>query len=146
MTAEITELHPRRDAGELITAQEAQLRALEGYLGQMARMVDALQRRLDALEGENRMRLTINHQQAKGLQALIRARAGALCQKHGLDEKRHGAAFRAAIKRDLLRLYGIADLHDLPLFAQQEAMSRIDSWSDIRLVLKRREIDRGLDT
>lgn len=146
MTAEITELRPSRDAGELIVAQEAQLRALEGCVGQLGGMLAAMQRRLDMLERENKMRLTINHQQAKGLQTLIRARAAALCQKYSLDEKRHGAAFRAAIKRDILRLYGIKDLHDLPLFAQQEAMGRIDGWSDIRLVLKRRDIDRGLDT
>lgn len=142
--AEIVPLAPETAPAAL--TQEKAITQLGVYVGQLGAMLAAMQRRLDMLEQENKMRLTINHQQARGLQTLIRGRAAALCQKYSLDEKRHGAAFRAAIKRDILRTYGVKDLHDLPLFAQQEVMSRIDGWSDIRLVLKRREIDRGLDT
>lgn len=129
----------------LITAQQAQLRQFEAYLGQMARILDAQQRRLDALEKDNAMRITVNHQQAKALQAAIRERASALCAKYSLDEKAHGAAFRSAIKKAVLAEYGIRDLHDIPLGCFPAARDQIAAWSSYALVRKRRAIDGAID-
>ena len=131
------------DASALITAQQAQMQRFEAYLGQMARILDAQQRSIDALEKDNAMRITINHQQAKALQACVRERAAALCAKYSLDERAHAAAFRSAIKKAVLGDYGIRDLHDLPLGCFTEARERIAAWSSYALVRKRREIDAG---
>lgn len=126
---------------ELITAQAAQLKQFESYLAQMARILDATQRRLETLEKDNAMRITINHQQAKALQVCIKERAAALCGRYSLDERAHAAAFRAAIKRSVLRGYGIQDLHDLPLGCFSEAREQITVYTSYALVRKRREID-----
>ena len=128
----------------LITAQEAQLKLFEDYLGRMARILDAQQRRIDQLEKDNAMRITINHQQAKALMNKARERAGQICEKYGLEEKAHGAAIRGAIKRAALREYGIRDLHDLPLGSFEDAKALMGAYSDFSLVQKRRKIERGI--
>lgn len=127
---------------EQLPALPEQLRQLAQYIGQMARILDIQQQRIDALEQDQAMRITINHQQAKGLQARIRERAAQICGQYGLDERVHGAAIRSAIKRAALQEYGIRDLHDLPLGLWRQCGEMIADWTDFGLVQKRRRIDR----
>lgn len=104
-----------------------------------------LQKEVEAMKRDNAQKVTVNHQQAKGLGARIRERAEALCDKYDLDPKVHGAAFRAAIKRDVLNGYGVKDPHDIPLRDLELCMEQIDSWTSYALVRKRREIEKGAD-
>ena len=122
-----------------------QLKQFENYLGQMARILDAQQRRIDALEKDNAMRITISHQQAKSLQGKMRERAGQICARYTLDARLHGAAIRGAIKKAVLREWGIRDLHDLPLGCFQQAGEQIAAFSDFALVQKRRRIEREME-
>ena len=82
------------------------------------------------------------YEQAKGLGARIRQRADALCEKYDLDPKIHGAAFRAAIKRDVLSGCGVKDPHDIPLRDLPLCMEQIDAWTSYALVRRRREIEK----
>lgn len=99
-----------------------------------------LQKEVEELKRDNAQKVTVNHQQAKGLAARIRQRADALCEKYDLDPKVHGAAFRAAIKRDVLNGCGVKDPHDIPLRDLPLCMEQIDAWTSYALVRKRRAI------
>lgn len=101
-----------------------------------------LQKEVEELKRDNAQKVSVNHQQAKGLAARIRQRAEALCDKYDLDPKIHGAAFRAAIKRDVLNGYGVKDPHDIPLRDLDLAMEQIDAWTSYALVRRRREIEK----
>lgn len=102
-----------------------------------------LQKEVEDLKRDNAQKVSVNHQQAKGLAARIRQRADALCEKYDLDPKVHGAAFRAAIKRDVLSGCGVKDPHDIPLRDLPLCMEQIDAWTSYALVRKRRTIDNG---
>jgi hypothetical protein len=119
--------------------QQQLSRELGGYVAQLGSMLAAMQRRLDALEKENAMRVTINHQQAKGLQARIRQRAEALCEKHGMDPRICAAALRSSIRKAVLREWGITDFHDLPLGAYALAAAGIDGWTNLKEIRRIRE-------
>lgn len=117
----------------------ADLQRLGLYIGQLGRLVATMQARIDALERENGRRVTISHAQALALGRRISLRAGELCEKYRLDEKADQAAFRAAIKKAVLALHGIRDLHDLPLGSLDAAGRAIDNFVSIALVKERRE-------
>ena len=102
-----------------------------------------LKQEVETLKRDNAQKVTVNHQQAKGLAARIRQRADALCEKYDLDPKIHGAAFRAAIKRDVLSGCGVKDPHDVPLRDLPLCMEQIDAWTSYALVRKRRAIENG---
>ena len=107
------------------------------YLMQMGQMMNAMQRRLDEMEARQAA-VTISHAEAKRLQALIRGRADELCRKYNLQDKDSPKIFRAAIKKDLLKRFGVKDLHDLPAAALGRAEALVDSWVNIRLAMERR--------
>lgn len=107
------------------------------YLMQMGQMMNAMQRRLDEMEARQAA-VTISHAEAKQLQALIRGRADELCRKYNLQDKDSPKIFRAAIKKDLLKRFGVKDLHDLPAAALVRAEALLNSWGNIRLVMERR--------
>ena len=102
-----------------------------------------LKQEVETLKRDNAQKVSLNHQQAKGVAARIRQRADALCEKYDLDPKVHGAAFRAAIKRDVLNGCGVKDPHDIPLRDLPLCMEQIDAWTSYALVRKRRAIDNG---
>jgi len=103
--------------------------------------VAAMRQEVEALKAESDRRVTINHQQAKGLAARMRQRAEQLCIKHGLEPRAHAAAFRAAVKKAVLDDMGIEDLHDLPLSGLDAARARIDTWDSWTLARKRKRIE-----
>ena len=73
--------------------------------------------------------VTVSHKQVTQLQAQIRARAAEVCEKNGIADPKAAAAFRAAIKKDLLAAWGVSDLHDLPLSAWDRAVWAVGTWS-----------------
>lgn len=111
------------------------------YLAQMAQIMAAMQRRLDEME-ETRRQVTANHEEVKQLGVLIRLRAAEYCEKYELDGPKDAAAVRAAIKRGILKRYGIKDLHDCPQIALGAIQKQVDRWADIRLVMKLRDKHR----
>lgn len=131
---------PERESGYVVIRQED----AEMFTRQVRELTAALlllQKEVEQMKRDNARTVTINHQQARALAARMRERAEALCDKYGLDARIHGAAFRAAIKRDVLGGYGVKDLHDVPLHDLELAMQQIDSWTSYALVRKRRAID-----
>ena len=84
----------------------------------------------------------VGHGQIKGL-AKTGFQVEALCDKYSLDVRIHGAAFRAAIKKDILSGYAVKDLHDIPLSKWEDCMQRIDAWTSYALVRRRREAEKG---
>lgn len=132
------------DPQALILAQQENNEQLGRCVGQLASMLAVLQQEVAAMQKDHARRITVNHQQAKGLMARIRERAEAICAKYALDPRVHGAAFRAACKKAVLQSYGIDDLHDLPLCDLELAMQQIDSWTSYALVRKRRAMNGGV--
>jgi hypothetical protein len=104
---------------------------------QMGQIISTMQRRLDDLE-ERQAKITISHAGVKRLQGMIRARADELCRKYNLWDRESAKAFRAAIKKDVLKRYQIKDLHDLPAAGIAGAESMIGSWVSIRMAMERR--------
>jgi len=103
---------------------------------QLGTMVSTVQKRMDELEARQR-RVTISHGDVKRIQQLIRIRAGEICGKYQLAAE-DGKAFRAAIRRDVLKRWGVKDLHDIPEAALGAVESAIGSWVNIRMVMERR--------
>ena len=113
------------------------VKQLGRYLVQMGQMLGSMQKRLDELE-EKQKQVTVSHWDVKRLQALIRMRGEELCGKYQLTDKDSGRILRAAIKKDLKKRFGVADLHDLPEKSRGAAENAIGSWVNIRLVMERR--------
>lgn len=107
------------------------------YLGQLGAIIGAMQRRMDEME-KQQAAVTIRHEDVKRLQAMIRMRAEQICGKYELTDKDSPRIFRAAIKKDLLRRFGVKDLHDVPAAQLAGAESLVNGWTNIRMVMDRR--------
>lgn len=105
---------------------------------QLGSMMSTMRRRLDDLEAKQAA-VTIRHADVKRLQGLIRGRADEICRKYGLTDRESPKAFRAAIRKDLLKRFLLKDLHDLPERALGQAEALVDTWANIRLVMERKE-------
>lgn len=112
--------------------------ALSRILARMGGMMASMQRRMDELE-ERQAAVTVSHADVKRIQALIRSRADVICGKYGLEDPESRKVFRAAIKKDVLRRCAAADLHDIPQAMRGAVDRQIDGWTNIRLVMERRE-------
>lgn len=113
---------------QLIERQGAQIE-------QLAAAVISLDARL-AEATQAAQTVTVRHKQVTQLQAQIRARAADVCEKNGITDPKAAAAFRAAIKKDLLAAWGVSDLHDLPLSAWDRAMWAVNTWSRYAVIKK----------
>ena len=122
---------------ELVARLGEHVLTLEDCMGQMARMLSAMQRRLDEMEARESL-VTIPHAEVHRLQGRIRVRAGEICGKYALEDPESPKIFRAAIRKEMLKKYGIRDLHDLPAAQLGAAERWIDSWGSMRLVMDRR--------
>lgn len=143
MPDNITELAARETTAEeaALARMEKQNRIMGAYLEQMARLLDATQRRLGELE-KQQTPLTITHKQQKALVAHVKARADELIEKHGLAPG-DGAALRRAMRQAILRQYGVDDFHDLPASCLTMAMGTVDRWTSLALIRKLREAANG---
>ena len=106
------------------------------YLRQMGSLIGQMQRRMDELEAQQRA-VTVSHADVKRLQGMIRARAAELCGKYGLGQPVR-VDTRAAIRKDVLRKYGVKDLHDLPAAKLAGCERTISEWTSIRLMMEMR--------
>lgn len=127
---------------EMITRETAagiaqNTRKMGEMILQMAGMMAQLQKRMDEME-QVQAAVTIRHADVKRINGMIRQRAEQICGKYELTDPESRKVIRAAIKRDLLKRFGIGDLHDLPASALERAGSLVDSWVNIRIVMERR--------
>ena len=128
--------------GTALSLQE-DVEQLGRYLIQMGSMMQSIQQRMDELE-EKQKKITITHMDVKELNAMIRMRGAESCAKYELKKPGDEKAVRGAIKKAVLKRYGIQDLHDVPEIALKAVQNQIEKWADIRLMMKRREL-RGVD-
>ena len=112
------------------------------YLVQMSQIMLQMQNRLDELEEKQKL-VTLCHDEVKGVQILIRNRAMEYCEKYELTDAGSRRAISGAIKKAVLKRYGVKDLHDVPAIARQAVESQISKWADIRLAMKCREKSRA---
>ena len=109
------------------------------YLVQMAQMMQMMQKRMDEFEAAQK-KITLTHQDVKDVNGMIRTAAANYCLKYDIMDAESGKAVRMAMKKAILKRYGVKDLHDVPAIARQAVEAQIMHWTDIRLVMKRREI------
>lgn len=109
------------------------------YLVQMAQMLQMMQKRMDEFEAAQK-KITLTHQDVKDVNSMIRTAAANYCLKYDIMDAGSGKAVRLAMKKAILKRYGVKDLHDVPAIARQAVEAQIMHWTDIRLVMKRREI------
>ena len=115
---------------------------LGAYLVQMAQMMQVMQKRMDEFEAVQKQ-VTLTHQDVKDVNGMIRTAAADYCLKYDIMDADSGKAVRMAMKKAILKRYGVKDLHDVPAIARQAVEAQIMHWTDIRLVMKRREIIAG---
>ena len=120
-----------------VPALQENVEQMGRYLMQMGQLVAQMQRRMDEMEARQ-TQVTISHRDVKQLMARIRWRADELCGKYNLADRESPKKFRAAMKRDVLRRWGVKDLHDLPDAVLPAVEKALDSWTDIRLIMERR--------
>lgn len=113
--------------------QERNAQEMAAQIEKLAALVISLDARLKSME-KAAQKVTIDSRQHKQLQALIRERAAEVCAKNGITDPRAAAAFKAAIKKDLLAAWGVPDLHDLPVSAWDRAVWAIQNWNKYSLV------------
>ena len=104
---------------------------------QLGTMIGTMQRRMDEMESRQRA-VTVSHGDVKRIQQLIRIRAQDLGQKYGVTDPETGKILRAAMKKDVLKRWGVKDLHDLPEAALAAVENAIGGWVNIRMVMERR--------
>lgn len=105
-------------------------------LNQMAQLMASMQRRMDEMEARQE-KITVRHADVKRIQQLIRIRTAEICGKYALNAE-SAKVLRAAIKKDVLKRWGVKDLHDLPAAAKDAVENAIGGWTNIRLVMERR--------
>ena len=115
---------------------------LGAYLVQMGQIMLQMQTRLDELEEKQRL-VTLSHEDVKAVQVLIRNKTIEYCEKYELEDSWSRRTISGAIKKAVLKRYGIKDLHDVPAIARQAVESQISKWADIRLAMKCREKSRA---
>ena len=93
-----------------------------------------MQQRLTELE-ERQRQVTLDHEEVRILMSLIRLRADEFCEKYALTDAGSVRAVRAAIKKDILKRYGVKDLHDVPAIARLAVQAQINKWTSIRLAM-----------
>ena len=123
----------------VITAQtmnrmEENARQMGEMILQLGTMIGTMQKQMDEMEARQRQ-VTVSHGDVKRILQLIRLRADELCGKYQLTDKDSQKIFRAAIKRDVLKRWGVKDLHDIPEAALPAVESAVGSWVNIRLVM-----------
>jgi len=124
---------------EVAQALSGNVEALGAYLVQMGQMMNRMQKRLDEME-ENQRKITLTHQDVKDLQGLIRLRAREYCEKYQITDPACLRKVSAAMKTAVLTRYGVKDLHDVPAIARSAVEAQICHFTDIRLVMKCREM------
>ena len=113
------------------------IQQLGRYMTQMGQLLGTMQRRMDEMEARQAA-VTISHVDVKRIQAMIRYRAGVLCQENNLQDKDSPRIIRAAIKKDVLKRHQVKDLHDLPAAMLSATETQIMRWTSIRLLMERR--------
>ena len=108
-------------------------------VSQMAQIAAGLDRRLRMLEEQLSQKVTISHDQAKRINAAMKERSLAICEKYSLDARACAGTIKAAIQKDFKKQYSIADAHDLPACYYELAMTMIREWSSFALVRKIRD-------
>ena len=121
-----------------VPALQENVEQMGRYLVQMGQLIGQMQRRMEDLEARQAA-VTISHADVKRLNQLIRIRADEICRKYSLDDPESVKKFRAAIKKDTMKRYGVKDLHDLPAAGMAGAENMIGSWVNIRMAMERRE-------
>ena len=124
---------------EVAQALSGNVEALGAYLVQMGQMMNRMQKRLDEME-ENQRKITLTHQDVKDLHVLIRLRAMEYCEKYQITDPACLRKVSAAMKKAVLTRYGVKDLHDVPAIARSAVEAQICHFTDIRLVMKCREM------
>ena len=119
----------------LVMAEDVKL--LGQYLKQMGNMMAAMQKRMDEMEARQRQG-TVTHEEVKRIQRLIRMRAQELCDKYSLEDNESPKVIRKAIRADVMKRWGVRDLHDLPEAAAAAVRNAVGGWVNIRLVMERR--------
>ena len=108
-------------------------------VSQMAQIAAGLDRRLRMLEEQLSQKVTISHDQARRINAAMKDRSLAICEKYSLDARACAGTIKAAIQKDFKKQYSIADAHDLPACYYELALSTIREWSSFALVRKIRD-------
>ena len=124
---------------EVVQELSGNVEALGAYLVQMGQMMNRIQKRLNEME-ENQKKITLTHQDVKELQGLIRLRAMEYCEKYQITDPACLRKVSAAMKKAVLTRYGVKDLHDVPAIARSAVEAQICHFTDIRLVMKCREM------
>ena len=124
---------------EVVQELSGNVEALGAYLVQMGQMMNRIQKRLNEME-ENQKKITLTHQEVKELQGLIRLRAREYCEKYQITDPACLRKVSAAMKKAVLTRYGVKDLHDVPAIARSAVDAQICHFTDIRLVMKCREM------
>lgn len=105
-------------------------------MARMGQLMAGMQRRMDEMEARQE-KITVRHADVKRIQQLIRIRTAEICGKYALNAE-SAKVLRAAIKKDVLKRWGVKDLHDLPAAAKDAVENAIGGWVNIRLVMERR--------
>lgn len=103
------------------------------YVVELARVMSIMQARLNEMEESQRAQ-TYSHDEVKELNRAIRGTACGFCEKYNIGPDCEKMV-RAAIKKDLLKKFGVRDFHDLPVNAMTAVTGFLDHYANIKLAM-----------
>lgn len=90
--------------------------------------------RLEALEKQIRLQTKVDGKQVSYLNDAIRHKAREMLDKRGIDDSKATVKLGNAIRKAVLKRYGISTLRDVPKHEYNVALNQIDMWSDLLTV------------
>lgn len=90
--------------------------------------------RLEALEKQIRLQTKVDGKQVSYLNDAIKHKARELLDKRGIDDSKATVKLGNAIRKAVLKRYGISTLREVPKHEYNVALNQIDMWSDMLTV------------
>lgn len=90
--------------------------------------------RLEALEKQIRLQTKVDGKQVSYLNDAIRHKARELLDKRGIEDGKAITKLGNAIRKAVLKRYGVSTLRDVPKHEYNVALNQIDMWSDLLTV------------
>lgn len=90
--------------------------------------------RLEALEKQIRLQTKVDGKQVSYLNDAIRHKAREMLDKRGIDDSKATVKLGNAIRKAVLKRYGISTLREVPKHEYNVALNQIDMWSDLLTV------------
>jgi len=124
----------RQMMGPLVEAMAKLLENNTQALNQLSQAQQVQNDRLEALERQIRLNTPVTRAQARYIAGCCRERAKDLLDKSGAATAWSVRKLTGVIKKDVLAIYGVTAMEEIPRHEYQVAMNSAKTWNSLRLL------------